>query len=323
MDDLIFREATAEDEDAILTLARESLGWGDDDRYRQLFRWKHDENPFGPSPRWVATAGDRVVGFRTMMRWGFHHPRHGSASAVRAVDTATASDHRGRGIFRELTLMAVEELRERRVDFVFNTPNDQSRPGYLKMGWVELGRPPVAVTPRVRSLPRTVRSRVAADLWSIPTEVGEDPREFFRDPSSKWSGLWRPRTGGWEVERSRSWCLWRFGFEPLHYRVLTTDHFDYGGPVPGAVVFRLRRRGDAIEAVVSLMAARGSARRFLLRRLRRFADHVIAPGEARFDLTPSIAMEAFGPLVTWRSLHRDEPIALDDISFQVGDLELF
>src|SRR5699024_2674537 len=141
-------------------LARETLGWGDDDRHRQLFRWKHDENEFGPSPRWVAVAGDRVVGFRTMMRWRFRHPSHRPLTAVRAVDTATAPDFQGRGIFRSLTMTAIEQLQEQHVDFVFNTPNDQSLPGYLKMGWTELGRPPVAVAPRLRSAPRTMRSRV-------------------------------------------------------------------------------------------------------------------------------------------------------------------
>ncbi|MDH5380092.1 MAG: hypothetical protein OEW75_04520, partial [Cyclobacteriaceae bacterium] len=31
--------------------------------------------------------------------------------------------------------------------FIFNTPNEKSRPGYLKMGWVDAGRLPVYFRP--------------------------------------------------------------------------------------------------------------------------------------------------------------------------------
>ena len=67
--------------------------------------------------------------------------------AVRAVDTATDPDYQGRGLFTRLTLQAIDELRAEGVDFVFNTPNDQSRPGYLKMGWQVVGTLPTHVRP--------------------------------------------------------------------------------------------------------------------------------------------------------------------------------
>ena len=56
--------------------------------------------------------------------------------AVRAVDTITAPEARGRGVFTRFTLaiLSNEITRDDDVSFVFNTPNDQSRPGYLKMG---------------------------------------------------------------------------------------------------------------------------------------------------------------------------------------------
>src|SRR4051794_39470238 len=65
------RRATEADEAGILTLARRALGWTDDPRFIELFRWKHDRNPFGASPRWVAVDRDRIVGFRTFLRWRF------------------------------------------------------------------------------------------------------------------------------------------------------------------------------------------------------------------------------------------------------------
>ncbi len=65
--------------------------------------------------------------------------------AVRAVDTATDPDYQGQGLFTALTMHGLDEVRADGVDFVFNTPNDQSRPGYLKMGWQTVGELPVAV----------------------------------------------------------------------------------------------------------------------------------------------------------------------------------
>ncbi len=35
---------------------------------------------------------------------------------------------------------AVDELTTDGVDAIVNTPNDKSRPGYLEMGWPEVGR---------------------------------------------------------------------------------------------------------------------------------------------------------------------------------------
>jgi len=325
---LTIREAGPDDEPGILALAAESLGWGDDERFRALYRWKHDENVFGPSFRWVAADGDRIVGFRTMMRWRFRRPGRRPLAAVRAVDTATAPSHQGQGIFRSLTTLAVEDLRARGVGFVFNTPNDQSRPGYLKMGWVELGRPTVAIAPRLRSLPRIAGSRTAAELWSLPCDLGEDARSFFADPDPRCSPLWEDRSERWAVERSVEWCRWRFGLDPLRYRVLTTDHLGRGdrggrGGGHGALVFRLRRRGAATEATVALLAAGGSARRRLLRALLDHADHALVAGGRRVDATPAVTSRALSPLVTWRALAEPGPMPLADLDLQVGDLELF
>ena len=128
-DGLTIRRAEPGDRKGILALLAASLGRdGSDPRYEQLYAWKHEQNAFGRSPAWVACDGERLAGVRILMPWEF---RRGAVTvrAVRAVDTATHPDYQGRGIFTRLTLHAIDELREEGVDFVFNTPNDQSRPG--------------------------------------------------------------------------------------------------------------------------------------------------------------------------------------------------
>ncbi len=183
-DGLAIREATAEDRPAIIELCRAALGWGDDPRFEQLFSWKHDENAFGPSYMWVATDGDRIVGLRAFMRWEFAR-RGEMLRAVRAVDTATHPDYQGKGLFTAMTMHGLDEIRDDGIDFVFNTPNDKSRPGYVKMGWREVGKLPVAI--RVAG-PR------GAGAWPAPE--------------------WRPRTGRW---RSISVCrpaVWHRSCQP-------------------------------------------------------------------------------------------------------------
>ena len=91
----------------------------------------------------IAESDGRIVGLRAFMRWRFLSESR-VLRAVRAVDTATHPDHQGHGIFSKLTREALEVLRAD-TDLVFNTPNDKSLPGYLKLGWVEVGTIPISI----------------------------------------------------------------------------------------------------------------------------------------------------------------------------------
>lgn len=322
--------ADASHEPAIIELATRTLGWEDDPRFRDLYRWKHDRNHFGTSPRWVALVDGRVAGFRVLMRWRFRRPDGSTVEAVRAVDTATDPDFQGRGIFRSLTLGAIEEVRELGVDLVFNTPNDQSRPGYLKMGWEVLGRPTINLVPRARSAPRIARSRTPAELWSLPCEVGRPVPEHLAEPGAADAveALVAPWAADrWRTDRSVAFLCWRYGLEPLRYRALTPA--DVGGRhrhEPGLAIFRLRRRGRCVEATVAeVLAPSPGAQRALVRGVLSAtgADYALVAGDRRLDTTPSVSLSSFSPLVTWRSLSAVPQPDLAEVRFGIGDLELF
>ncbi len=207
---IAIRRATPADRDDILALLASSLGRESDPRYDALYAWKHEENAFGPSPAWVATEGDRLAGFRVLMRWEF--VEDGTVvRAVRAVDTATHPDFQGQGIFTKLTLHALEELRDE-VSFVFNTPNDQSRPGYLKMGWQEIGRLPTAVRPtHLAGIPRIATARVPAERWSTPSSAGEDAAEVLDDVGALERLLASlPAPAGIRTRLSPEFLRWRY-----------------------------------------------------------------------------------------------------------------
>ena len=128
-------------------------------------------------------------------------------------------------------------MRDDGVAFVFNTPNDRSRPGYLKMGWQPVRRLPVLARPR--SPLATRPDRRGPDRrrkWSVPSTVGVPAAEALADAGAV-AALLDSTATGLRTNRSAAYLAWRYGFEPLGYRVVAGP----GGR--GLAVFRLRRRG--------------------------------------------------------------------------------
>ena len=311
-DELTIRPSLPEDRAQVLTVAARSLGWAADERDLEFFRWKHEDNPAGASPAWVAVHDGQVVAFRTFLRWAF--AAHGEVlEMARAVDTATDPDHQGKGLFRKLTLRAVDDLTQAGVDAIFNTPNDQSRPGYLKMGWHELGRPTIGMRPSsLGRLPILLQARTSSEKWSEACTIGEPAARALEDPAVVALAAAIPAPG-WSTPRTASYLAWRYRFEPLHYRAV-----EAGG---GLVIFRVRRRGPAREvAIVEWLAPRPD--RVALGKLVRAAgDYAVGVGlGARHGLLP---LPRKGPIVTWRPLARTTVPRLGDLAFSLGDLELF
>jgi len=323
--DLEIREYHDDDEPAVLALLQASLGWVPDGQYASFFSWKHVENPFGRSPAWVAVDARRIVGFRVFLRWEFE--RGGQVvRAVRAVDTATHPDYQGRGIFSRLTLHAIEALRAEGVGFVFNTPNDQSRPGYLKMGWKPVERLPVLVRPRsISSLLAVARARVPADKWSLPCEAGLSAPAALSDRDGVESLLRaRGATTGIRTRKSAAFLSWRYGFAPLAYRALLTGE----RLEDGVVIFRLRRRGAAVEAAICDTLLPDANRPRLVGALRDVvrksgADYAVrigGPKEARAGFFP---LPGQGPTLVWRAVSDSAMPAADEWQLALGDVELF
>lgn len=137
------RSAQEKDIPSIVELLKLSLGESLMPKSESFWRWKHIDNPFGKSPVLLAFENDKLVGVRAMMLWDWVYQGK-IYKAARAVDTATHPDFHGKGIFKNLTMSILEECRSIGVEFIFNTPNQSSKPGYIKMGWMEAGRLPVS-----------------------------------------------------------------------------------------------------------------------------------------------------------------------------------
>lgn len=320
--DLEIRSAQPEDDPVVIPMLRESLKKGDDPHYEAFLHWKHRENSFGESAAWVALHEGRAVGYRTLMRWRFVNDEGKKVTAVRAVDTATHPDYQGLGIFRTLTLRGVSELTLAGDGIVFNTPNDQSRPGYLKMGWSVVRRLPVGVLPaNPAALPKMARSKVPANLWSEETSVGWPAAEAFTDRGFAEALLQHAPAKGFRTDRTPEHLAWRTSFGPLRYRVLlaSTD------PAEGGVVFRLRRRGDTVEAAIieQLVPDYRTGARLVARVLRETgADYAIGLRTGPSAGLVPLPVPGAGPLLTSRPLAASPPPA-SAWCLTLGDIELF
>jgi GNAT superfamily N-acetyltransferase len=330
MSELAIRHATDADLPEVLALLASAMARdASDARFETLYRWKHEHNAFGRSPAWVALDGDRVAGIRVFMRWEFVVDGR-PMRAVRAVDTATDPAYQGRGIFTRLTLHALEEVTADGVDFVFNTPNDQSRPGYLKMGWEVVGKLPVMVRPcSVRGATRIVAARVPAERWSSDSNAGEDARDVLADSAldvlitdvaaapARRHGLW--------TRLSPAFLRWRYGSEPISYRAVVGPR----GIESGLVILRVRRRGPAREAVLCEVLAPGgdaAASRGLVRAALRAAgaDYALRLGSGRAaDGDGFVQLPRQGPVLTRRVAASAAPDYLAAWHLTIGDVELF
>ena len=325
-DTIHLRPLEPADRGNVLALLATSLGRGEDPRFDLLYAWKHEQNVFGRSAMLVAADGDAIVGFRAFMRWQFER-RGQVVDAVRAVDTATHPDYQGRGVFTRLTMSAIDGLRDEGISFVFNTPNDQSRPGYLKMGWREVGRPPVAVRPRsLRSAARMVRSREPAERWSEPSKVGVPASTFLCAETRAIRVLLssQPRSNGMQTVRSPEYLAWRYGPEFLGYRVLLA------GPDAerGVAIFRVRRRGMARELVLDELLVPEGDSRLATTMVKTLVANADADYIIRIDNRPVsgggfVRLPRQGPILTWRAVCDARVPALADWDLTMGDVELF
>lgn len=337
------RAARPEDLAGILELLRVSMAqqrrFAFDER---VWRWKHEANPAGPSPCLVAVAPDgQIVGLRAFLRWEWR--RGGDLlRAVRAVDTAVHPDWRGAGLFTRLTRELLAAVHAEGVDFVFNTPNGQSLPGYLKMGWRPVGRVTLWVKPlRPGALLRggltRLRGRAGPGPGSAPPAdaVGRSVREVLEDPRALGllDALAARHADRLETRRTAAFLRWRYAETPTAtYRCWSDEPGRALAIARSGARFGLRE-GLACELLHAPspdgVRAAAAALRSLARDLA--ADYLLAAAPARSATGAALALAGYAPLIGASPLLTFRPLreSLDDLMMprtwrlSAGDLELF
>ena len=299
---------------AVLEVLRRSLGeTAVLQRTPELWNWKHELNPFGRSLVLLAWLDGKVAGVRALMRWDLITPAGETLRCLRAVDTATDPDFKRRGIFSTLTRAAVEQATTDCYDMIFNTPNQASGPGYLKMGWTEVGRIGVMARPLLRT----------------GVEVGDealpDPEDFFAAPvAPAGSPLEDRHPLGLRTPRTADYSKWRFAGHPnARYREVATDS--------GVAIVRPNVRSGRKELVISELAGEkpASAVRRVSRIARaRYIAAWFSPGtpERRAAVAGGVLpVPGMKALTLVANPLRELPVdvtAIDTWDLSLGDLEL-
>lgn len=330
---LHIRTANVNDTPGIIELLRSSLGDSTVPKSEQLWMWKHIHNPFGNSYVLVAEEGGKLIGVRAFMQWQFRR-RNKIFRALRAVDTATHPEHQGKGIFKKLTMHLVEFCKSEGIHFIFNTPNKQSKPGYLKMGWFEQGR----LHLKFKFVHPVKLTRNLINKSTLP--VGE-----FIQPFQKWTHDVYDLLDYHITDEDRmttvlspEYISWRYGSNPLFRYFFLTDYSSY------LLIYRFKDHAFGREMRITefmQLFGQGDAKQSgkLIREavvktlIENKVDFIsISASQYAFNksllswlsLVPSLPA---GPMVTLRDLNmKSDFVRLAKMkywNYSIGDLELF
>lgn len=127
--------------DGIVEVLKDLWPWTLEQRYER-FDWEYYSNPSHPEPLAVVAVNDKdeVLGFRGWVP-GIVNSNKKSYLVARAADVVVAPKGRRQGIFSKMTTYSIDYLRSNGVDAILNlSSNEQSNPGYIKLGWQSIGQ---------------------------------------------------------------------------------------------------------------------------------------------------------------------------------------
>lgn len=227
---LSIRTATEQDIPAIVSLLKISLGEVSSIKTETYWRWKHIDNPFGASPVLLATDGEYLVGVRAMMQWQWQ-ANATVYQSLRAVDTATHPQYQRQGIFKILTGHLIGLASADNYSFVFNTPNKNSLPGYLKMGWQFFSKAPIYIKP-VAGI-----NLYASRNWASY----QDKLAALKEDDFLYAGLFPDLL---HTPKTWTYINWRYRQCPIKDYGLVSG-FTYG--LPFGIIVKRKKRGGFYE----------------------------------------------------------------------------
>lgn len=275
-----------EDMSQILDLTRAHL---DATFSEDFFIWKHLQNPFGVSFAMGAWDSGQLIGLRLFMRWEFVGPNDTIFKAIRPVDTVTHNDYRGQGIFKSLTLKGLE-LCQNDYDLVFNTPNQNSLPGYLKMGWQKI------------DLPTTF-------VYALVNPFGSKPKSVSFAKSTDNFPIVKLETG--QTNLSQDYLKWRY--QEKNFRFVSADAafviYKLGSfkGIKCIMIYEIFGENDTIASLFSVIASKEKALLFYGYFGKR-TNHL------RFKMI----FKRNIPVVVYKD---DSLLVQEQLTFSLGDLE--
>lgn len=313
------REAEEKDTAAIVAVLKASLGETNLPLSEEIWRYKHVDNPFGKSIVLVAEEKEQIIGVRAFMRWKWCK-RKEEFSALRAVDTATHPKNQGRGIFKNLTLKAVEIAQKKGDHFVFNTPNEQSRPGYLKMGWNPVGKVKVGLKPSFYGLLKFP--------GKIDYEIHKDSSaEVLHRLCQNWNSVLESK-GNLYTPKSPEMLSWRYENNPLQdYEVIFCQQFYLAAYVKKRKGIKELRIAECIYDI-NKPEEQKEVKKAVWHLERKFGAQFVSFSPDIFQTKALKISGNYGPILTLRNLNlieekEESALQIKSWNNSLGDLELF
>ncbi|MDT0689826.1 GNAT family N-acetyltransferase [Salegentibacter sp. F188] len=310
------REGTEKDIPEILKVLKASLGETSSKKTEEVWRFKHINNPFGRSLVLVAIEENKIIGVRAFMRWQW---QKGDKIHItfRAVDTATHPEHQGKGVFKKLTLQAIELAKQEGGHFIFNTPNQLSLPGYLKMGWEKVDKLKVQIQP---TFPLNWLSQKTTNY---DTEINinfQDIKNLCHSINTN-----KSKIDKYFTPKSAEYLRWRYEDNPLQkYEVIADSSFYMAGYVKEHKYFKELR---IVEVMVGDDRTYSTIKKIISKWAKKFGATFISmaneDGFGTFFIKGN-----FGPVMTVRKLSLPDEefnnlLELNHFNYNLGDLELF
>jgi N-acetylglutamate synthase-like GNAT family acetyltransferase len=329
------RQANKADNPAIVALLQTTMSDSIIPKSESLWNWKHCHNPYGASYVLVAEEDGQLVGVRAFMKWQWQR-KDTIFPAVRAVDTVTHPEFQGKGIFKTLTLQQVEICRQDAVRFVFNTPNNKSLPGYLKMEWRQMGKVPLKL--KILQPISIARAKYIKPQKNISDEIDSLPfQKWTQDIFNLVSGINLFSTQLSTVV-SPEYISWRYAHHPLITYNYFTDNENY------LLVVRVNKHafGKELRIVDFFKVNDAVDDRYLNKLIRNEVNSFCTDNNIGFISFSGQQYKKFrrcfkwmgffpvlniGPIVTVRDLNmRDDfenLLKVENWCYSIGDLEFF
>lgn len=200
-----------------------------------FWNWKYEKNPFGQTKLHKITHGDKIIGCGTL--WPFQFVLKGKElRAYQPCDTVVLKEYRGKGLFSKLNRKRISDAELEAVDFLFNFPNSQSLPGYIKMGWVFVGKIEwyVKILQPVKVF-SAIYSKSKSEILDVPERYHIKSKNNITDNSFSINRI--------SLIKNEEFFSWRFKNHPnRNYGILNIqEHF---------AIFTLMKKGEMIEMVI-------------------------------------------------------------------------
>lgn len=222
------------------------------------------------------------------------------------------------------------------VHFVFNTPNDKSKPGYLKMGWVEQGKMPLKFAlhqPLSLVYAKFFDKQRFAGLPIDPTPVQE-----WEPQISELVKNYKVDSTHLTTITSPAYIQWRYATNPLFRYNYFTDHKTF------LLISRVKNHSftKELRLVDFIVLDPAAYKRNINKQIKSMIKEYCRENKVNlisfsgkqyqmyaeyFSWMGLLPVKPLGPIITLKDVNMNERfpelMKVDNWSYSLGDMELF